>query len=177
MKREKQSGRFVFITLLLLLFAGLFLGGFFALMFAEKYPSADSLVYENCTVVEYELVSTARSSRYYIYVQEYDKPLEIDSIVIRTIDRDAMQRMRAGDTVTVSKDEGKRSFDLYSLSHGDTVILAYEDFLAAHDGNDLVGVAITSSMFLLQIGLLIANTVYYKRTGRCLPRRNRYRPY
>ena len=177
MKRGKQSARFVATNMLFLLLAGLFIWGFFALMFAEKYPPADSLVYETCTVVEYELVSTAKSSHYSIYVEEYEKPLEIDSIVIKSIDRDALQKVKAGDTVMVSKAEGKRSLNLYSLSHGDTVILAYEDYLTAHDGNNSVGVAVTGIMSLLQISLLIANVIHYKETGQCLPMRSRYRPY
>ena len=93
-------------------------------MFAEKYPSADSLVYENSTVVDYELVSTGRASWYYIYVEEYEKPLEIGTIVMREIDRDALRWMNAGDTIVVSHYEGKRSLNLYALSHGDTVILS-----------------------------------------------------
>ena len=177
MRKGEQPIQFVLISLLFLLLAGLFIWDFFALMFAEKYPPADSLVYETCTVVEYELVSTAKSSHYSIYVEEYEKPLEIDSIVIKSIDRDALQKLKAGDTVMVSKAEGKRSLNLYSLSHGDTVILAYEDFLTAHDGNDSVGVAVTGIMSLLQIGLLIANVIHYKETGKCLPMRSRYRPY
>ncbi len=177
MRKGEQPIQFVFVSLLFLLLAGLFIWGFFSLMFTEKYPSADSLVYENCTVVDYELVSTGRASWYYIYVEEYEKPLEIGTIVMREIDRDALRWMNAGDTIVVSHYEGKRSLNLYALSHGDTVILSYEDYLTAHDGNDSVGVVITAVMALLQIGLLIANTVYYKRTGRCLPMRRRYRPY
>lgn len=171
MRKGEQPIQFVLISFLFLLLAGLFIWGFFALMFAEKYPPADSLVYETCTVVEYELVSTAKSSHYSIYVEEYEKPLEIDNIVMNVIDREALLELEAGDTIVVSHYEGKRSFNLYTLSHADKTILAYEDYLAEHEGNNTIGIWVTGVLSLSSIALLIANTIHYKKTGRPLPLR------
>lgn len=172
MKRGEQSIRFVATGILLLLLAGILIGGSFALMFVEKFPSTDSLVYETCTFEKCERISSGKYADYYfIYVEEYDKPLKIDSIASRAIDPDALQKVRAGDVIVVSKDEGRRSFTLYSLSHGDATILAYEDFLETQDGNDSVGAAVMGVFSLLPIGLFIANVIHYRKTGRSLPAR------
>ena len=111
MRHEKQRARFVAISVLLLLLAVLHIGGSLALALVEKYPSADALVYETCTFARYERVNWGRyGASYYIYVEEYDKPLEIDSISIRGIDREALEDVKAGDSIEVSKEEGKKFF-------------------------------------------------------------------
>ena len=171
MTREKQPVQFVFVSLLFLALAGLFIWAFVNMAFLGSYPPAESLELEECTVVEYELVSTAKSSYYFIYVEEYEKPLEIDNIVMNVIDREALLELEAGDTILVSHYEGKRSFNLYTLSHADKTILAYEDYLAEHEGNNTIGIWVTGVLSLSSIALLIANTIHYKKTGRPLPLR------
>ncbi len=171
MKRGKQSARFVATNMLFLLLAGLLIGGSLALAFVEKYPSADELVYETCTFARCERISWGKyGDSYFIYVEEYGKPLEIDSISIRAIDREDLEAVKAGDSITVSKEEGNRSFSLYALSHGDKDILAYEDSLAQQKRNDNVGAVGVGLFSLLPIGLLAANVIHYRKTGRSLPR-------
>lgn len=172
MRHEKQRVRFVAINMLFLLLAVLLIGGSLALALVEKYPSADALVYEACTFVRCERVSWGRyGDDYYIYVEEYGKPLEIDSISIRGIDREALEAVKAGDSIAVSKEEGTNSFPLYALSHGDRDILAYEDFLAQQKRNDHVGAIVVGLFSLLPIGLLAANVILYRKTGRSFPLR------
>ena len=169
MKRGKQSARFVATNMLFLLLAVLLIGGSLALALVEQYPPADSLVYEECTFERYERISWVKyGASYFIYVEEYGKPLEIDSISIRAIDLDALEAVKVGDSIVVSKEEGKKSFCLYALSHGDKDILAYEDFLATQNGDNSVGAVFTGVMSLLPIGLFIANVILYKKTGVCL---------
>ena len=53
-------------------------------------PPAETLVYENCKFVKYEFEQKkgARGSvynHYYIYVEEYEEPLEIDEMVFQSI--------------------------------------------------------------------------------------------
>ena len=172
MKRGKQAARFVAINMLFLLLAVLLIGGSLALALVEKYPSADALVYETCTFVRCERISWGRyGASYYIYVEEYGKPLEIDSISIRGIDREALEAVKAGDSIVVSKEEGNGSFSLYALSHGNQDILAYEDFLAQQKRNDHVGAIGVGLFSLLPIGLLAANVILYRKTGRSFPLR------
>ena len=172
MKRGKQSARFVAINMLFLLLAVLHIGGSLALALVEKYPSADALVYETCTFARCERISRGRyGDNYYIYVEEYGKTLEIDSISLRAIDPEALEAVKAGDSIVVSKEEGKNSFPLYALSHGDRDILAYEDFLAQQKRNDNVGAVVVGLFSLLPIGLLAANVILYRKTGRSFPLR------
>ena len=172
MKRGKQSARFVAINMLFLLLAVLHIGGSLALALVEKYPSADALVYETCTFARCERVSWGKyGDNYYIYVEEYGKPLEIDSISIRGIDREALEAVKAGDSIVVSKEEGTNSFPLYALSHGDRDILAYEDLLAQQKRDDNVGAIGVGLFSLLHIGLLAANVILYRKTGRSFPLR------
>lgn len=172
MRHEKQRTRFVAVSVLLLLLAVLHIGGSLVLALVESYPSADALVYETCTFARYERVSRGRyGASYYIYVEEYGKPLEIDSISICGIDREALEAVKAGDSIVVSKEEGNGSFSLYALSHGDRDILAYEDFLAQQKRNDHVGAIGVGLFSLLPIGLLAANVILYRKTGRSFPLR------
>lgn len=172
MKRGKQSARFVVINMLFLLLAVLHIGGSLALALVEKYPSADALVYETCTFARCERVSWGKyGDNYYIYVEEYGKPLEIDSISLRAIDREALEAVKAGDSIVVTKEEGNGSFPLYALSHGNQDILAYEDFLAQQKRDDNVGAVLVGLFSLLPIGLLAANVILYRKTGRSFPLR------
>lgn len=172
MRHEKQRTRFVAVSVLLLLLAVLLIGGSLALALVESYPSADALVYETCTFARCERISWGRyGDNYYIYVEEYGNPLEIDSISLRAIDREALEAVKAGDSIVVSKEEGKNSFPLYALSHGNQDILAYEDFLAQQKRDDNVGAVLVGLFSLLPIGLLAANVILYRKTGRSFPLR------
>ena len=171
MTREKQPVQFVFVSLLFLALAGLFIWAFVNMAFLGSYPPAESLELEECTVVEYELVTASRSSYYFIYVEEYEKPLEIGNVTKNVINREALMELEAGDTIVVSHYEGKRSFNLYFMAHGEKTILAYEDYLAEHEGNNTIGIWVTGVFSLSSIVLLIANTIHYKKTGRPLPLR------
>ena len=170
MLNRKPTSGFIVGNILLLLFAGLLMGGSVALWLVEQYPPADSLVYEACTFERYERISWGKyGDDHHLYVEEYEKPLEIDSITACAVNRNALQNIKVGDTIVVSKAEGKQSFTLYALSYGDTTIFAYEDFLATQNGNDTVGAVFTGIMSLLLVGLFIANVICYKKTGRPLP--------
>ena len=177
MKAGKQPVQFVFVTLLFLALAGLFIWAFVSLAISKGYPPAESLELEECTVVEYELITASKSSYYFIYVEEYEKPLEIGNVTKNVINREVLLELKAGDTIVVSYYEGKRSLNLYSLAHGEKTILAYEDYLAEHGVNNTVGIWITGALFLASIALLIVNTLHYKKTGECISLIGRYRAY
>ena len=177
MKAGKQPVQFVFVSLLFLALAGLFIWAFVNMAFLGSYPPAESLELEECTVVEYELITASKSSYYFIYVEEYEKPLEIGNVTKNVINREVLLELEAGDTIVVSYYEGKRSLNLYSLAHGEKTILAYEDYLAEHEGNNTVGIWVTGALSLASIALLIVNTLRYKKTGECISLQGRYRAY
>ena len=167
--KKNQKNRAAFIAQSILIFCAI---GFFLWcltgVISEKYPSADSLVYEECAFVRCEYKSTAKSSRYYIYVEEYEKPLEIDNIVIGQIDREALLALEEGDTITISKYEGRKEYTLYSMSHGETDILSYENYLSKHTGNNTTGIVVCSILLCMTVGLCIGSVVLYRKTGECL---------
>ena len=168
MLSKTQMAGFIAGNILFLLLASLFIGGSLALLFVDRYPPAEELVYTSCTFQRYEQFSRGKHLDHYVYVQEYGKPLKIDDIAIRAVDRGALEDLKAGDIIVVSKDE---DLHLYSLSRGGKSILSYEDFLAKHEGNALVGAVLAGLFSLLPIGLFVANLIHFKKTGRPLPMR------
>ena len=165
---SKQRIAFIVQSIILLCGIGFLLWCLIGIVSIGKYPSANSLVYEECTFVRCEQKNTAKSSRYYIYVEEYEKPLEIDNIVLGQIDREALLALELGDKITVSKYDGKKEYTLYSLSHGETGILLYEDYLLRHNKNNAIGMVISSVFLSMVVGIFIWSVYYYKKTGKCL---------
>ena len=166
---SKQRVAFIAQSILLLCAIGFFLYFLVGVVTIGKYPSADSLVYEECTFVRCEQKNTAKSSRYYIYAEEFEKPLEIDNIVIGQIDREALLALEEGDTITISKYEGRKEYTLYSMSHGETDILSYENYLSKHTGNNTTGIVVCSILLCMTVGLFIGAVIHYRKTGKCLP--------
>ena len=166
---SKQRVAFIAQSILLLCAIGFFLYFLVGVVAIGKYPSADSLVYEECTFVRCEQKNTAKSSRYYIYAEEFEKPLEIDNIVLGQIDREALLALELGDKITVSKYDGKKEYTLYSLSHGETDILSYQDYLSRHNSNNTTGIVVCSILLCMTVGLFIGSVIHYRKTGKCLP--------
>ena len=165
---SKQRVAFIAQSILLLCAIGFLLYCLVGVVSIGKYPSANSLVYEECTFVRCEQKNTTKSSRYYIYVEEYEKPMVIDNIVISQINREELLSLEVGDKITVSKYDGKKEYTLYSLSHGETGILLYEDYLLRHNKNNATGMVISSAFFSVVVSIFIWSVYYYKKTGKCL---------
>ena len=155
-----------FFSFFLLLFIGCFIG----LATIRSYPSKDKLTYENCTFLRYELkrsvgVKSGTTAKYLVYVEEYNKPLEIDNIVIKKANKEALQSLEEKDVIQISR----RDYNLYSASVGDTYILRYEDYLYCHNTNNLIGYIVVSSLILICSGMLVADIIVYKKTGETMP--------
>lgn len=134
-------------------------------------PPAETLVYENCTFVKYEFEQKkgARGSvynHYYIYVEEYEEPLEIDEMVFQSIKESELLSLRSGDKITVSISD--KAY-LYSLFYGDDYIWSYEDYLIVHKDNDKVGFIVASMLSCLGFVPFIIGIIHYKKTGEILP--------
>ena len=166
---SKQRVAFVAQSILILCAIGFFLYCLVGVVSIGKYPSADSLVYEECTFVRCEQKNTAKSSRFYIYAEEFEKPMVIDNIVISQINREALLSLEVGDMITVSKYEEKKEYTLYSMTHGEIDILSYEDYLSRHSNNNTTGTVVCSILLCMTIGLFIGAVIHFKKTEECLP--------
>ena len=166
---KKQKTAFVVFITITLAFLAFSLFCFVNLILINKYPSSEDLKYEQCTYVRSEYVSVGRGyHNYYIYVEEYNEPLKIDNIVINRTNEELLFSLNKGDTIIVSiYDNGK--LDLFSVSYGNKYILSYEDYLAEHNGNNTVGKIATAVMSCIALGFLVGGSIYYKKTGECLP--------
>ena len=148
---------------------------FLAIMFTTTdYPTKESLVYEECTFIKYEYIVKENhnhsTTRYYnIYVEEYDKPLEIDNIIYDRIHQGLLSTLEKGDKITVSIKHHKNDMNLYEMSYGEKYILSYDDYLDAHKENDEIGFILAPVLICLISGLIIAEAVHYKLKGKPLP--------
>ena len=109
---------------------------FFQCVTADFLPESE-LVYEDCTFkwYDHEVERTGRFSSetyYYIYVNEYDKPLKIDGKVFKEIDEKALSEINMMDKITVSIFNKGGDLYLYSISHGDVRILSYDVYVSEH---------------------------------------------
>jgi hypothetical protein len=95
--------------------------------------------------------------------------MEIDNIVISQIDREALFTLEPGDKIAVSKHDGQKEYTLYSLSHGETDILSYQDYLSRHNNNNMTGIVVCSILLCMTVGLFIGSVIHYQKTGECLP--------
>jgi len=154
----------IVLCVFLSLFAMLFTAGFIATTTASY--SMDRFTEQVCTFSEYELkVYEHRGSDsevYYICVQEYEKPLEIDQIVSDLVNRRVLNGLEKGDQITVLFDKKR---NLSSLEHQGEYVLTYEEYVAEHERNDGVGVIVTLIMSSISWGLIIFLIVRYKKTG------------
>ena len=160
MKRNLVT--FITVSIFICGLAGFFIWGLTSLLFAVDYPEKNELRYEECTFIGYENVRD-RGTRYYIFVNEYDEPLEIDNIVSSSVSESLLRDISSGDKITVSIDQSDK--DLYSMYCGDINILSYDDYLSEHEPNNALGVVLLTLFSCLMLGLLVVEIIYYKKTG------------
>jgi hypothetical protein len=159
------QGEFIFTSIFLLVLTGFFLWAFvsYLLVATEPDPSADSITYETCTFEKCERKKTSQHAYvYHIYVEEYDAPLKIGSIMDGKFNHNALDRLASGDEIVISVSEDRY---LYSLSCGSISIFDYEDYVATHRGNQTLGIALMAGFSVIMLGLFIANIVCYKTKG------------
>ena len=167
MKKEKIP--FIIFIMITLAFFGFSLFSFVNLTLINKYPSVDELYYEQCTYVNSEYVSVGRGyHNYYIYVEEYNEPLKIDNIVVNKTHEELLFSLNEGDIISVSIVDNNK-LNLFSISFNGEYILSYEDYLDEHNGNNIVGIVVTAVISCIALGILVFGSIYYKKTGECLP--------
>ena len=173
MRRYRYKAGFIIQSVFFLALTLFFVWALFGVMLIEEYPEKAELTYEECTFIKYEKIERrynrhSKMRYYYLYVEEYDQPLEIDNIVFPVTNEEALQRLKQGDKVTVSLYEYKGEINLYEAFCGSDSILNYEDYLSKHNGNNELGVIVCSVFICASIGLLFAGIVHYRKTGNSL---------
>ncbi|MBR2987383.1 MAG: hypothetical protein IKC63_05135 [Clostridia bacterium] len=142
---------------------------FFFFAMSSPFPET-SPVYENCTFLSYEHVrrvgGKTTNHYYYIYTEEYDKPLVIDNIAFRSAYAEALDSLRKGDVLTVSIDHDRERLDLFAIAYNETPIMTYEDYEEAHTDNRTLGYIILPILSGGSLFFLITGSIFYKKKGR-----------
>lgn len=161
---NSERAGLIVLCVLLSLFAMLFTIGFISTTTASY--SMDRYTEQVCTFSEYKLQVIERrgtySEVYYVYVQEYEKPLKIGQIVSDLVNQRVLKGLEEGDQITVLVDKKQ---NLISLEHQGEYVLTYEEYVAEHEKNDGVGVIVTLILSCASWGLIIFLIVHYKKTG------------
>lgn len=169
MKHRENQVEFICKSVFLLVLAGFFIGFLLALVLSvdgDEYPPADSLTYETCTFERCERKKTSKYAYVYmIYVEEYEEPLRIGSVMDEKLNHGALERLTSGNEIVVSVSQEKEQLYLYSLSYGNVSILTYEDYVSEHTSNSTLGIALMLCLSLTMLGLFIANIICYKKKG------------
>jgi len=170
MKKEKYNEKKSFICVLII--SILILLGFITLLIittiSNQYPDPSELKYENCTFVNYELYTSKSDEgykKYYVYVEEYKEPLEIDKIVYHPNQEKKLSELKRGDKILVSIREYNGDLNLYSLQSVNDEILTYEYYLKEHKRNGNVGIIVSAILASFTVVVLIVEIVHYKKTG------------
>ena len=133
------------------------------------YLAENELVYEECTFIGFKHIEEphnrgAYTHCYYVYVDEYDAPLSIDSDVFDKVNQELLSELKPGDKITISVDKLR----LRSMSCNSESILSYDDFLSEKKQSKLLefigSFALSCVCFVLSIAILF----YYKKTGKWL---------
>ncbi len=135
----------------------------------SDYSPENELVYEECTFVEFKHTEEPRSRGayahyYYVYVEEYDMPLGIDSVVFDKVNQEVLSELKPGDKVTVSI----VGMDLCSISYNEDSILSYDDFLSDRKESKVIESVGSFALSCICFGLGVAIIIYYKKTGKWL---------
>lgn len=130
---------------------------------AEASYATTQLTQESCTFIKYEYETGADVKRYHIYVQEYTEPLEIDNIISDQVNKIVLRDLQEGDMITLSIDQKR---NVLSAEHNGQYIVSYEDYVAKHSRNNIMGIIVSALFFCFSVISLIACIVHYKKTGK-----------
>lgn len=139
------------------------------------YLPEDELVYEECTFVDFKHTEEphhrgAYTHYYYVYVEEYDIPLSIDSVVFDKVNQDVFSELKPGDKINVSVD----NMELCSISYNGESILSYDDFLTEQKESKIIEIFGSLILSCVCFCLSVSIFIYYKKTGKWLLFGRRY---
>lgn len=163
---------FIIQTTIVSIFLIFFIIVLVGILSVRHNPNKEELIYEKVTYIRYEYIRKGSlknvSERYYIFVIEYDKPLELDNIVYDIVNRDALDNLISGDVLTVSIREYNGNYDLYSIAMNENYILSYEDYLTCHNKNNTIALIFIPILISIAGFILVFGIIRYKKTGECL---------
>lgn len=175
-RMDKETERTEFI-LTCVLYLSIAILGLFISFWSFTYPSAEDLVYKECTFIRHEDLKRKNGKLCYIYVEEYEKPLEISGVTKSHSDHDYMSNIQRGDTIYICvAKEGRLSYFLCYLSHNENVILSHDGYLAGHNENDHVRIALGWIMFVLSTAVIIYQGAVYRKFSKITPIHSRFSP-
>lgn len=163
-----KSGKITLIVPCVIFSALAILFGAGFVFYAGTNYSEDQYSEQTCTFLDYDhvvRVSTKglNSEWYDIYVQEHEKPLQIDQIVFDQINKSVLFDLNEGDEITVLLDKKNK---VISMAHDGQYALTYEDYVAEHERNNTVGIFASLIMCGMSVGIIIFLVAYYKQYGK-----------
>ena len=141
----------------------------------RNYLSTENLSYEELTYIRYEHKEHRRFDKYLIYVEEYDEPLQIGSVTETALSESALSSLDNGDVITVGYHISKDSKEICSISSSNNDILNFDNYLAAQQKNDRVGIIFGWVFFAIFSFALVVEAIHFVKTGKCVSRRARFR--
>lgn len=161
----------ILLTILAVTFTGFCC--FLLVQCIQNYLSADigneDLTYEKLTFDRYEVViKRRRVVARYIYFEEYEKPFDLPTVVMAKVDEEALENLKAHDTVSVcytSHFAPEYDYSICQMESKKTTILSLSDYTAAIKRNQFVGIIVCSVMIVLGIFLIIISAIFCKRAG------------
>ena len=110
-----------------------------------------------------------------VYVEEYDEPLQIGSVTETALSESALSSLDNGDVITVGYHISKDSKEICSISSSNNDILNFDNYLAAQQKNDRVGIIFGWVFFAIFSFALVVEAIHFVKTGKCVSRRARFR--
>ena len=170
---KKDTLGFIILLIITIIITLIFFTVIMIYSFGIKFPNPSELQYEKCTFKYFELgrsdSNPSNINKCYIYVEEYNIPLEIDNIVYKDSYKEELSKLKSKEELIVSFEKEESSYNLYSLETKNTIILSYNDYLNKHENQRKTGIITFSIFTSVSILLLIIDIIYYKKTGECLP--------
>ena len=175
MKKHIQKSELIGFIIIGVLTLWVMVASLFVAVLPRNYPSTEKLSYEELSYIRYEHKEHRRFDKYLIYVEEYDEPLQIGSVTETAVSESALSSLDNGDVIIVGYHTSKDSKEICSISNGNNDILNFDDYLAAQQKNDRVGIIFGWVFFAIFSFALVAETIHFVKTGKCVSRRARFR--
>lgn len=150
------------VVLVLLVYIGFLTFAFFNSFraYSEFDMDYSDLSYQELTYVRYQKIRLRRADyRYVIYVEEYEKPLEISNISDRRLDKEKLENLHRNQTLQVYlRPSNLRDYDyeICEFACGSDMLLSLSDYVATNQSNQRAGMFVWPCMVVLCIFLGVA---------------------
>ena len=168
---SKIVGRIIILSILLscsVLFTWLFFNCI-KLYNGYNFEYSD-LIYKELTYVKYDKKSFGKSGyKWEIYFEEYDNPFEINSITLKKINKDEVNKLSSGTVLKVyfcESDSKHYEYEVCDMKYGSINLLLLKDFIKVNQNNQVIGMIICPIMvacciFLAVIFMIVTKEKVY----------------